>query len=353
MRFFLGVVSSLAILIILVIVSSYGHLPVLLMPLFLVGISVLTNADAGKNRSGRYRQYGLSEIVGPDEVVVVTESIHEIGGAMEEMLSQGEQVICLNGGDGTVQRVMTHLLQNSKGEDIPILFPLRGGTMNLLADNLEIKGTTPELLQRAVNVVRNEERIPFVRVPTLKVVREMNGKQDVEYGFFFGHGALYRFHRLYYKETQGGPAAAAGLFLKCLFGATFKKTHYKDIFGLVPAKIMIDDFEMPADMFTIILAMIFKVKAITFRPFREEGHGDFYVLATSVPIFRMLRRLHKLLWVKEGDPPYPVEEYYNRKASRIFMESCEGYSLDGEVFELEDPYRVTITRGPSVKILKV
>ena len=326
----------------------------LVLPLALLGIAVLTNVEAGKNRYGRYKRYGIPDIVGSDGLVVETETMEEIDGAIEHILSNGERLICLNGGDGTVQRALTRMLNNygEEAEELPIIFPLRGGTMNLLADHLEIKGKTPELLRMAMEVEHRGRELPYIEIPTLRVVREMGGVSEKEYGFFYGNGALYRFHRVYYRETKGGPLAAAGLFAKCVFGGATKRTHYKDVFGLTPARVVIDDFEMPGDLFTVVLVMMFQVTVISFDAFRDEGEGDFYVIATNIPIFRLARRIHKLLWAKGAEPPYPKEEFFNQRASRIHMECREGYSLDGEVFELEEPYSLTITKGPKVKILK-
>jgi hypothetical protein len=328
--------------------------PVVAFTFSLLGVSVLTNVEAGKNRGGKYKQYGIPQIVGDDGLVIETETMEEIDGAIERMISDGERLICLNGGDGTVQRALSRMMNNF-GEDaqkIPVLFPLRGGTMNLLADHLKIKGTTPDLLRQAVALARSDGELPYVEVPTLRVVRRMAGVTEREYGFFFGNGALYRFHRIYYRETRGGPLAAAGLFAKCVFGGATRRTHYRDVFGLTPARVLIDDFEMPASQFTVVLAMIFKVVVLTFDAFRDVGPGDFYVLATSVPIFGLAGKLPKLLWAKGAEPPYPEEEFFNRKASRLFLECSEGYSLDGEVFELDDPYTITIDLGPKVRILK-
>ncbi len=349
------VLAAVILLVTLALTVAYSPvkgLPALFLPI--LGIAVLTNVESGKNRFGRYRRYGIPDIVGERGMVMETETMEEIDGAVERMLAAGERLLCLNGGDGTVQRTVTHMV-NKYGEGserIPVIYPLRGGTMNLLADHLGIKGTPPELLRYAVDIEHLREELPCVEVPTLRVTRRIGDREEREYGFFYGNGALYRFHRVYYRETKGGPAAAAKLFAKCAFGGATRRTRYKDVFGLTPARVVIDDFELPASEVTVVLAVIFQVVVITFDAFRDEGEGDFYVIATSVPIFRLARKLHKLLWAREGEPPYPKEEFFNQRASRIFMECHEGYSLDGEVFELEEPYSLTIERGPSVKVLR-
>ena len=213
-----------------------------------------------------------------------------------------------------MQRAVTHMI-NKYGEDspdIPILFPLRGGTMNLLADHLKIKGKTPELLRAAMEAERGAPDLPWVEVPTIKVTRELGGRVETEYGFLFGNGALYRFHRVYYRETGGGPIAAAKLFAKCVFGGATRRTRYKDVFGLTPARVTVDDFEIPAGEITIVLAVTFQVVVISFDAFREEGD---YVIATSVPIFRMVRRLLKLLWARGDKLPQGGSSTRGRRAS--------------------------------------
>jgi hypothetical protein len=346
--------AGLALAAILLLCARGSTAAYIVVPFSLLGVAVLTNVEAGKNRFGRYKRYGIPDIVGGDGLVVETETMEEIDGAIEHILSHGERLICLNGGDGTVQRALTRMMNNygEEAEELPIIFPLRGGTMNLLADHLEIKGKTPELLRTALDIERRSPELPYVEIPTLRVMREMGGITEKEYGFFYGNGALYRFHRVYYRETKGGPLAAAGLFAKCVFGGATKRTHYKDIFGLTPARVVIDDFEMPGDLLTVVLVMMFQVTVISFDAFRDEGEGDFYVIATNVPIFKMVRKLPKLLWARGAEPPYPKEQFFNQRASRIHMECREGYSLDGEIFELEEPYNLTIEKGPKVKILK-
>ncbi len=151
----------------------------------LLGIAVLTNVEAGKNRFGRYKAYGIPDIVGPDDLVEETETMEEIDGAIERTSSHGERLICINGGDGTMQRTITHMI-NKYGEQavgIPVLFPLRGGTMNLLADHLKIKGKTPELLRRAVAAERLSQELPYIELPTLRVTREIGGREEKNTGF--------------------------------------------------------------------------------------------------------------------------------------------------------------------------
>ncbi len=323
------------------------------MPFFLFGIAVLTNVEAGKNRLGRYKKLGIPEIVGPDGLVLETETMQEIDGAIERVLSRGEKLLCINGGDGTMQRAVTHMINKYGGgsPDIPLLYPLRGGTMNLLADHLKIKGKTTDLLRAARDAERGLPELPYVEMPTIEVTREVGGRLEREYGFLFGNGSLYRFHRVYYRETNGGPAAAAALFFKCVVGGATGRTRYRDVFGLTPARVNIDGFQMPAEEVTIVLAVSYQVVVISFDAFREEGEGDFYVIATSIPFFKMVTRLHKLLWARGDKVPYPREQFVNQRAARIHMECREGYSLDGEVFEIEEPYSLTIEKGPKVKLL--
>lgn len=316
-------------------------------------VAVLTNLESGRNRRGRFREYRLPDIVGSRGTVVETETLEEISPAVDGFLEAGAGVICLNGGDGTVQRVLTHLVNRlGEGDDLPLLFPLRGGTMNVLAGNLGLRGKPDELATRVMKLVEEGGELPRVTVPTLRLKREFADSSDVEYGFFFGNGALYRFDRVYYRQTDGGPVAAAGLFCKCAAGGATGRTRYAEVFGATPMRVAVDGFEMPGSSFTIVVAVSLKRVVLTFNPFRE-GDGDFYVLATSVPFGKMVSRLDRLLWVRGDRSPFPREAYWNYRGSELVIDNREGYTLDGEVFDLEEPYRLTITRGPDVRILRL
>ncbi len=320
------------------------------------GIAVLTNMQSGKNRHGRFTKHGLEKIVGSDGIVIATQCVEEIDDAISTFLGRGERVIGLNGGDGTIQRVVSRIF-NTHGEEkdnLPILFPMRGGTMNVIADNFKIKGTPDQLCRRAMELDRTGKELSYHALNTIRIERTTAEGSAVEYGFLYGTGALYRFHRLYYEETEGGPVAAVQLLLRCLGAGIVRRTRYKDVLGgQTPMRVRIDGKEMVSDKFTIVLAMQFKDLLLSFSPFRE-GEGDFYVLATSVPLTKMAPKLHKLFWTKEGAPlPLPEEHFYNSKAKVLEIETSEGHTFDGEVYALEEPHKLRISRGPQIKILKL
>jgi hypothetical protein len=355
LHYLLYVLAGLALITVTVLRAGRSSPAGLFMPFSLLGIAVLTNVEAGKNRFGRYRKFHIPEIVGGKGTVVETGSLEEIDGALEHILSLEERLICLNGGDGTVQRVLNRMinLYGEETEDFPIFFPMRGGTMNLLADNVGIKGKPDELCRLAMEMDRCRDELPYMEVPTLRLVREMGGKTEREYGFFHGSGGLYRFHRVYYRDTKGGNLPAAKLVLMCLGSGIINRGRYKDVFGMTPLRVTIDDFEMPCDSYIIVLAMIFKKLLLTFNPLRDEGEGDFFFMACGLPLGKLVTSLHKLFWIRDDEPPFPKEVYYNQRASKLVLEGSEGYSFDGEVYELDEPYRLTIELGPKVKVLKI
>ncbi len=321
----------------------------------LAGIAVLTNVQSGKNRHGKFAKHGLEQIVGDDGIVIATQSVEEIDDAIATFLGRGERIIGLNGGDGTIQRVVSSIYHayGEEKDNLPILFPMRGGTMNVIADNFKIKGTPDQVCRKAMELEQSGKELNYHALNTIRVERTTSEGTAVEYGFLYGTGALYRFHRLYYEETEGGPIAAVQLLLRCLGAGIAHKTRYQDVLGGQTAmKVRIDGKEMISDQFTIVLAMQFKNLLLSFSPFRE-GEGDFYVAAVSVPLVKMATKLHKLFWAREGEPlPLPEEHFYNSKAKVLEIETSEGHTFDGEVYALEEPHTLRITKGPVVKVLK-
>ena len=75
--------------------------PMPLLYFSFLGIAVLTNVEAGKNRFGRYRRYGIPDIVGDRGMVVGTETLGGVDGGVGGIVGRGGGVVCVKGGGWT------------------------------------------------------------------------------------------------------------------------------------------------------------------------------------------------------------------------------------------------------------
>lgn len=120
------------------------------------------------------------EITTPDELALV---LPDIARATPDLL-------IINGGDGTVDTVVTALRQTSLFAQEPMLALLAGGTTNMIARDVGPAGSPEHAMQRLINALTSGESGERVERPPL-IVRSPAGRAD-RLGFFLGGGALPR-----------------------------------------------------------------------------------------------------------------------------------------------------------------
>lgn len=317
-------------------------------------ILILTNLQAGKNRLGKYKKHGLDEVIEGYGKCVHTETTADLEDTIGRNIEKGNvDLILINGGDGTIHQTITWLLNREGERNIPPIFPLRGGTMNVLASNMGLKGNPTKLSKMSVDSFLMSSRsgeVPTKKIRSLELSIDDGNSTLRQFGFMFGNGALYRYDKEYYSNTKGGPLAAAPLVARCLTSAFVKKGKYKEVFVPVPMRVEINGERHPSEKFIIVLAMVFSKLVLSFSPFSECGEGDFNFLAAVPTVREMSTKLHRLFWTKGGEPPLPYEKYVNGRANELKIFSREGFTFDGDVYDMSREHMITVKAGPYIEI---
>ena len=146
----------------------------------------------------------------------------------EDFCRRKIQILAINGGDGTISRTLTSLAKAYKDEPFPQIALLRGGTMNMLAENLGVRGTPESLLYQ---LITSHSVGAFNKTISLQPLLV-----DGHIGFMFANGTSARFLDEFYKNKTGSVGAlkliakiVASFFLG---GAYFKKIVKRELFKL-------------------------------------------------------------------------------------------------------------------------
>ena len=98
-----------------------------------IGLIFNPLAYINKNRAEAQLD-ALREVLGERARVVSTKSKDEIPFALEE-LTKEIRILAISGGDGTISSVLSSYVNLFGDKDIPIIVPLKGGTINMIADD--------------------------------------------------------------------------------------------------------------------------------------------------------------------------------------------------------------------------
>lgn len=333
-------------------------------------VVLLCNPRAG----GRWR--ALADVLDSPEARgarrIVTDEIDDVRQAITS-LGQTVKLLCIYGGDGTIQRVIDDLLR-VQGDGIathqlPALAILGGGTMNVTARWCGMRDEPGDNFQ-AVMRAYQADRLLFREVPLLAVTQ--GGATN--FGFTFGAGPLIRILERY--ESGGkGHLAAIGLGLRSIAAAlTRLPGSYRDMLNEMTAEVTVDGQRLPYERFAAFFANVTGAINPFVEPFVGERTRDsFHFLAYAVSsrefatlapmlaraklpidprsLLRPTQNLRQILRSLRGKGELPLDpRYVNQPARRLRLRTNERHcTIDGELFPLVDG-TVEVTLGPTVRL---
>src|SRR4051812_22856783 len=117
------------------------------------GIGIITNPHSKLNKRNPARMSLLGYILGAKGQLEVTNTLEDLGRVARDFKEKGVTILAINGGDGTICRTLTAFIKEygETGTPLPQVALLRGGTINVLANNLRIKGSPEQVLYRLVD----------------------------------------------------------------------------------------------------------------------------------------------------------------------------------------------------------
>ncbi len=299
------------------------------------------------NRASQRNRRGMSDLRGllatrPDVHHAELDGIDGLRAALTDFATRKVELVVVNGGDGTVQAVITSLLNDGMFDNPPTLAVLPGGMTNMIAHDIGAPRRAATALRRLLSGHRPARECR-------RVIRLQRDGAAPVYGMFFGTAAIVRgieycrraVHPLKLESSAAAGAALAGLLARRLWRRGGEDRVYR---GDVIA-VGIDGQAPEAGTYLIVLATTLNRLVMRTRPFWGAGAGGLRYTALRHPPARMWRRLPALLYGGERRR-LPPDDYVSRNADDIRLDMACPYTLDGELFEATPGQPVRLSSGP-------
>ncbi|MFH2005737.1 MAG: diacylglycerol kinase family protein [bacterium] len=327
-------------------------------------IVLLCNPRAG----GRWKE--LANILDSPETRhvrwIVTDSIHDIGPALASLGSE-TQLVCVYGGDGTIQRILDKMYADRR--DGPQLAFLGGGTMNVTSRWCGMLAGPGRNFRDVVRAYKSGQLLTK-EVPVLEV---RQGSQ-LRHCFTFGMGPIIRILNEYENGSKG-KMAAVRIVAKSLTAIwTNKPADYEQILRPMDADVFQDGERLPYDRYSLLFCNSTGQLHIGVHPFvKVRSRGTFYSAAYAISKqevaiwLPLLARGHRPVDPKSliapvagwkqiamsylGQGSFPTDpRYINDLSSRFEVRTDERlYTVDGEVVHgTGEPIHVAL--GPVLKL---
>ncbi len=306
-----------------------------------IRVAVINNPLSGSNR-----RRGLGPILELLDAARVphrkADRFEDLAAISAELAAEGAELLIVNGGDGTMQAVLTGLLGGS-ADEAPLIAVLPGGTTNTTARNVGYgaggRQAVASLLREAA-AGRLEGRLearPAVRVERAGVAPR--------FAMFFGAGAVYhgiRFAKQSVESRGVRGQLGAGISLAFVLGQLMRGRR-EEFFPTLKAQVRIDGARVETDRFLGLLCSTMDKQFLGLTPYWGREPGPLRFTAFGHAPQRAWRAVIPVMRGRPNRHLRPENGYRSHNAFEIELSIDSGYTLDGELFETDPGERIRLS----------
>jgi diacylglycerol kinase (ATP) len=317
-------------------------------------VGLISNPNSGRNRK---HLRAIERIVANHPRVhhCLTPAPADIPAALSTLANRSVAVLAINGGDGTVARVLTHLLEDAPFERLPLVALLPGGTTNMNAGDVGLRGDLVRAVRRFCRWAdddRSEGRL--LRRAILRV--SPGAGLPAAYGMFFGTGAI--IHGIEYCRSS---IHTKGVANEIGPGLAMARTMWGIVRGdrrfarPVAVSVAFDNAPpAPAEDILVLLVSSLERLLLGMRPYWGKEDGPLHVSVIRAGADHLLRTVPALLRGKPGHHAGISAGYQSRNVDRISLTLDGPYTLDGEMYQASRAAGpVIISDGGPVTFIRV
>jgi len=310
-------------------------------------VAIVTNPRSRHNRRNPALGPTLAYLLGEKGELVSPQDLPSLAATVERFRDRGTEVVCLNGGDGTIHQVLTALLRVYGDAPLPAFALLRGGTMNIIADSVGVKIDAETMLGQVVDSLHDGEALAETERRVLKV--EVDDAPPY-YGFLSGNGIIARFLELYYEKPEPTPFDAATLLARGVMSAMVGGALIRRLTRPYSGKVAFDGVELPGDRWIATAIGSVEQMGLGFQVFSRvrEDPDRFQFVALGGSVVDTALELPSLYRGQGVHRPADRSDL----AHELLLTSSEPIQLmiDGD-FYIAQRGRVRYTVGPSIRFL--
>ncbi len=340
-----------------------------------MNIVVISNPRTTRARK-RYADLRQALPASPDIRHHLTGDIQEAAAVLEKIRWQTEDVLVINGGDGTAQNLLTLLLSRHAPSDTPRIALLPGGSTNMSAFDINTErayGRCLDRLRSATNSASQHHPERQVQIEQRPLVRVALSDND-QYGFFFGIGTIVQGIEYFHKRIHPGGGRhelGAGLaMLRTLWGIARHQPPFAEPLILeLEARTLADAVKgtepaqtdhggspdssageaLSSDTWTQIPIRLCLITALDrlflgIRPYWSHAGQPLRATLVEADAYRFIRSMPKLLTGNPSSLMTPEHGYHSVGLQSLRLRFNGPLTVDGELFSNEsDTIRVDAT----------
>jgi diacylglycerol kinase family enzyme len=265
---------------------------------------------------------------------------------MDEFHDEGVRLLLISGGDGTICSVVSSYLSLFGNEELPVILPLMGGTINMIGSDAGLRESQFAICRKLNDKLTRGAPVGIIERGLIRV--EDSTLDEPHYGFSWIDGFLYRFLIDYYKQGAGIQVASM-MTIKTIL--TLLSNGDKGPFENVDSTVYADGEKLPQEGHVLMIASSLKKFVFGFDIFAEESvPGESFNMVYVRENYIKKQRHTLPLGLYRSLKSDKQGNFVNRAVKSLRVERNRGYIIDGEIFSGDEPRSVLIEAGPRVRI---
>lgn len=310
------------------------------------GIGVITNPLARKNLRNPGIARHLGYILGERGELAQPSDLDALMATARSFRERDIDVLCVNGGDGSIHKALTAMVAAYDGHPLPRLAVLPGGTMNIVANSVGVRVGAPQMLNQ---VVESYHGGPPLRRTRRWLMRVEGTGCPLQYGFLFGNGIIAGFLEAYYELDDPTPAGAGMLLARGAVSAMVRGAFARRLTRPFEGRVVLDGDAWVEQRWTAVAVGTVEQIGLGFTPFYlVPDHPErMHVVGIAGSVAALALDLQR---VYRG---VPLQQAGNRGAAcrELVLTSPDpiGFMVDGDFYKAQGEVRLSM--GPAVDFL--
>tara|TARA_R110000823_G_scaffold119998_9_gene244387 strand:+ start:7338 stop:8300 length:963 start_codon:yes stop_codon:yes gene_type:complete len=306
-------------------------------------IGLISNPHSGHNRE-QFRATAERIARCPDIHHRVTNTPQDIDQALTELAAEHIGLLAINGGDGTGSAVLGRLLLGSAFPQPPLIALLPGGTANMNAGDVGVRGSLKKAVERFCRWCEGPR-------PTQGLLRERAlmrvtpGDGIERFGMFLGagaviHGTEYAHREIHSRGLRDDFSLALGT-LRTVWGVLRDDPQFNR-----HVRINMARDAQPARTFDTLILAVSTLERLSFgmRPFYGDGPGAIRLTLFEQGCTRFARTFTAIVSGRPGRHATPANGYHSHNAERLQLAIEGKINLDGELLDAGGTLAISASR---------
>jgi hypothetical protein len=260
---------------------------------------------------------------------------------LRELAALKVTVLAINGGDGTASAILGELLESQLFPTLPLIALLPGGTANMNAGDIGIRGSLAKATARFCDWCEGPRTAPkTTERALLRVV--VDPAQPAHYGMFLGAGAIIQGTEYAHSEVHSrglrDDFSLALITLRTVWGVLRDDPRFN---RHVSIRLSLDGEELTQRNALLLAISTLRRLAFGMRPFWSNNPGQLRLTLIEQQCTRFARTFFSIVRGKPSRNAVPASGYHSHNADSICMELDGKLNLDGEILTPTGPVNIS------------